>query len=345
MKTCTTPSYDFDYVNAASNYKNKYCPIGETAFGKAIFIMTVGAAAMALALAYFYVFKRKTAERKSCSRRAVLLVAIPSALDMVSTAMATFGSPWVSLSLAFIFKGARVVFSAILTVLLLKRRLYPYHWTSVVLCMLGLVIAASSQLFMYPSTFVGVLLILGSELFKALRVIFEERLMKNEAFEPTFIVGIEGVYGMIVFGTTALIAWLAISGTDGGSFENFPDTMFRIGESPTLIVLLCIFPFVTCVASITSAVVTRNLSAVHNGLISVVRVGILWMFELILYYSFHGSSFGKQLGEAWTPYSSLKLVGFLVIIFSTLLYDEDIKFPCVFKYDHLAQPSKQSSTV
>ena len=336
MKTCSTPSYDFDYVQAASEYKNKYCPFGETAFGKAIFVMTLGGAAMALALVYFYMFRWSRVDKKSCSPRAVLLVAIPSALDMVSTAMATFGIPYISLSLAFIFKGARVVFSAILTVVLLKRRLYSYHWTSVVLCMLGLVVAASSQLFVNPSTFVGIVLILGSELFKALRVIIEERLMKDQAFEPTFIVGIEGVYGVIVFGSTMFIAWLAISGSDGGSFENLPDTLIRIGDFPILIALLCIFPILACIASITSAVVTRNLSAVHNGMISVIRVGLLWMFELILYYSFDGSSFGKQLGEAWTPYSSLKLVGFGIVVFSTLLYDEDIKIPKLFTY-HVAE--------
>ena len=181
MKTCTTPSYEFDYIKAADNYKNKYCPVGETAFGKGIFVMTVGWAAMALALLYFYVFRKKSAPSSSYGRRAVMLVAVPSALDMVSTALSTFGSPWVSLSLAFIFKGGRVVFSAIFTVILLKRRLYPYHWASVCLCLLGLVVAASSQLFMYPSTFVGVLMIMGSELFKALRIVIEERLMKNEA--------------------------------------------------------------------------------------------------------------------------------------------------------------------
>lgn len=334
MKTCSTPSYGYDYVSAASDYKNKYCPVGETAFGKGIFVMTIGWMAMSLALVYFYVFQWPHASRSSCGRRAIMLVAVPSALDMISTALATFGAPWISLSLAFIFKGGRVVFSAILTVVLLKRRLYSYHWASVCLCMLGLLVAASSQLFMYPSTFVGVLLVLGSELFKALRIIMEERLMKDEAFEPTFIVGIEGMYGTLVFLTTLLLVWLCIRGSDGGSFENLQDTLIRAGESPTLISLLCVFPIITCVTSVTSAVVTRNLSAVHNGLISVIRVGILWMFELILFYAFADSSFGKQMGEAWTPYSSLKLVGFLIVLFSTLLYDEDIKIPCLFKYSH-----------
>ena len=345
MKTCGEPSYDFDVASAASNYANKYCPKGQTAFGKGIFLMMMGWAAMATALVYFYFFRRTKAVPTSFGRRAIMLVALPSAIDMISTALSTFATPWISLSLAFIFKGGRVVFSAILTVALLKRKLYPYHWASVVLCMVGLVVCASSQLLTEPSAFLGVLLIVGAELFKALRVVIEERMMKHDSFEPTFLVGVEGAYGVGVFGTALLVAWLAIGGSDGGSFENLPDTMHRISDSPTLIALLCAFVPLTCIASITSAVVTRNLSAVHNGLISVVRVGILWVFELVLFYAFSGASIGKQLGEPWTPYSWLKLTGFGIVLFSTLVYDEDVRIPCFFSYSHLTPPMPDKEQV
>ena len=53
MKTCSERLNEFDYVEAASSSKNKYCPIGETVFGKGIFLMTVGWLAMSPALLYF----------------------------------------------------------------------------------------------------------------------------------------------------------------------------------------------------------------------------------------------------------------------------------------------------
>jgi hypothetical protein len=339
MKFCGPPSYGFDYIDAADKYTNKYCPIGETAFGKGVFIMTVGWTAMTPALIYFYLFRKPKAQIKSYGGRSVALVAIPSALDMVSTVMSVFGAPWISLSLAFIFKGARVVFSALLTVIILKRRLYAHHWTGVVLCIAGLVVAASSQLFSEPSTFVGVLLVLGSEMFKGMRIVVEEKFMKDNHLDPCFLVGIEGLYGSLIFSITLIVVWLGIGGSDGGSFENLGDTLFRISNSPGLIALFCIYPVITCVTSVVSAVVTRNLSAVHNGLISVLRVGILWVVELVLFYSLSDSLFGKQLGEPWTRYSALKLVGFLIVLFSTLLYDEDIRIPRIFKYDHKAGES------
>ena len=334
MKFCGEPSYGIDFIGAADKYTNKYCPIGETAFGKGVFVMTVGWTAMSPALIYFYMVRKRHSDAKSYSSKAVALVAVPSALDMISTVMSVFGSPWISLSLAFIFKGARVVFSALLTVLLLKRRLYAYHWTGVVLCIAGLIVAASSQLFSEPSTFVGVLLVLGSEMFKGMRIVVEERFMKTNKLDPCFLVGIEGLYGSLVFTVTLLVVWLAIGGSDGGSFENLQDTIFRISNSAGLIALFCVYPIITCITSVVSAVVTKNLSAVHNGLISVLRVGILWVIELILFYTLAGNPFGKQLGEPWTRYSILKLVGFLIVLFSTLLYDEDIRLPQIFKYDH-----------
>lgn len=332
IKSCSNPTYDFDELEASKNYMNKYCPVGETAFGKGIFVMTIGWLSMVPSLLYFLIFRKAKSEPKSYGTRAMGLIAVPSAIDMVATALSTYGNPWISLSLAFIFKGGRVVFSAILTVSLLRRKLYMHHWVAVVTCIVGLIVAASSQLLMEPSACWGVVLVLGSELFKALRIVIEERLMKNDSFEPTFLVGIEGVYGSAVFTIALFVAWLGVSGSEGGSFENLPDTFSRIRESSLLIALFCILPPITCIMSITSAVVTRNLSAVHNGLISVVRIGVLWIFELVIYSSFKGSGFGKQIGEPWTQYSWLKLMGLLIVVFSTLLYDEDVKLPCIFKY-------------
>ena len=340
MKTCSEPMGSFDYVEEASHYKNKGCPIGETAFGKGIFLMTIGWAAMTPALVYFALYRKRKACPDSYGLKAMLLVILPSATDMISTVLSTFGMPWISLSLAFIFKGGRVVFSALLTILILNRKLRSYHWMSVGLCVVGLVVAASSQLLSEPSSIYGVLLVLGSELFKGLRVVIEERLMKNESFEPTFLVGVEGLYGTVIFATTLFVVWLGIKGDDHGSFENLEDTVFRISHSDMLIILFSLFPIITCVVSVASAVVTRNLSAVHNGFISVVRVGILWIVELILFYSLQSSPLGKQLGEPWTRLSWLKLAGFIIVLVSSLIYDEDIKLKWIFNYDHSPQTAK-----
>ena len=340
MKTCSEPMGSFDYIDAAGKPKNKNCPIGETSFGKGIFLMTIGWAAMMPALGYFFVFQKRKAPSSAYGARAMTLVLLPSATDMVSTALSTFGLPLLSLSLAFIFKGGRVVFSALLTLCILKRRLHGYHWLSIGLCVIGLVIAASSQLLSEPSSVDGVFLVLGSELFKGLRVVLEERLMKNESFEPTFLVGVEGLFGTIVFASTLFVVWLGVKGDDHGSFENLEDTLYRISQSESLTILFCLFPLITCVVSIASAVVTRNLSAVHNGLISVIRVGILWLVELTLFYSLQ-SSLGKQLGEPWNEYSWLKLLGFAIVVLSSLIYDEDIKLKWFFNYDHLKPVDQQ----
>ena len=340
MKTCSEPLGSFDYIEAADHLKNKYCPVGETAFGKGVFLMTVGWLSMSPALLYFWFARKAKATQGSYGWHAAMLVALPSLTDMISTVLSTFGLPLISLSLAFIFKGARVVFSALLTVFFLRRKLYGYHWLSVCMCVLGLGIGASSQLLSEPSSFGGVVLVLGSEVFKSLRVILEERLMKSKSFEPTFLVGVEGLYGTFIFGVALIVVWLGVSGDDHGSFENLEDTFHRISESRTLLALLLIFPVVTCITSIASAVVTKNLSAVHNGFISVARVGILWIFELIMYYSLTGSPIGKQLGEPWNEYSWLKLIGFIVVFVSTLIYDEDLKLRCWFHYNHLLPASQ-----
>lgn len=161
IKSCSFPTYDFDELEASKNYMNKYCPVGETAFGKGIFVMTIGWLSMVPSLLYFLVFRKAKSDPKSYGTRAMGLVAVPSAIDMVATALSMYGNPWISLSLAFIFKGGRVVFSAILTVLLLRRKLNMHHWVAVVTCIVGLIVAASSQLLMEPSAFGALYLFLA----------------------------------------------------------------------------------------------------------------------------------------------------------------------------------------
>ena len=118
LRTCSEAS---DAVTGDVSYKSMYCPSGESAFDKSIFVMTVASLAMIPALCLFFLYRRKEVERGSHGVKSVLIVGIPSSIDIVSTVLSTYGQTWIAASLAFVLKGGRVVFSAILSRFLLKR--------------------------------------------------------------------------------------------------------------------------------------------------------------------------------------------------------------------------------
>jgi hypothetical protein len=155
-----------------------------------------------------------------------------------------------------------------------------------------------------------------------------------------FVVGMEGIYSIIFLVPTLFLAWLVIPGKDGGSLENLEDTFYRISNSNILTVLLSILPIVVVVLAIAGVMIIKYLTGVHNALISVLRSVVAWALELILYYSLP-AYLAAQYGVPWEKYSPLKLVGFVMVILATLMYDGTLKIRKLFYYPESPEKKDQ----
>ena len=332
--TCGYPSYYDGTVLLDPKQKSK-CLNGQSAFEKTFFLSTIVFISMCFSLPLFWFWRRKYVSKGSYNKKMVLLMIIPSMFECVAFCLGTYAQILMALSLAMIMKGAKVVFSAIFTVTFLKRKLENYHWFAVVFCVAGLAIAGGSE-YLNNSDNVGTILLgtammLSCECLKAFHIIFDEKMFKHNKCDVTFVVGLEGVYSCIVLIPVMLLAWLVIGGDDGGSFENLQDTFYRIGESTTISGILCVYPITVLIVTIAGAMVTKHLSGVHNALISVTRSILVWALELIFAYA-APKEIARMYGQRWGPYTYLKLIGFILVILATLVYDEDIKLPWLFKY-------------
>lgn len=311
------------------------CPPGQTRFRKSIFLSTVVFSSMVLVLFYFVAFRRKTADPATYSRKMMLLMFIPSILECVALVLGFYAQGIMSLSLSMIMKGAKVVFSAMFTVTFLHRKQYAYHWFAVFFCLAGLAIAGTSE-YLNKVTDAGYIVLgcclcLAAECMKAFRVIYDEKMLKVNNCDTTFVVGMEGLYSMVFLVPTLLLVWLAIPGSDNDSVEHLPDTLYRISNSPMLIGLFSTLPIVVVFLAVAGMMIIKYLTGVHNALISVARSIAAWAFELVFYYA-APASLSAQYGEAWGTYSPLKLVGFLMVIIATLIYDGSLRLPCFFDY-------------
>ena len=341
----STCGYSLHYdgtVLVDPKHKSK-CINGETPFDKTFFLSTIVFISMCFSMPLFLFWRRKRSEASSYSKRMVILMIIPSLFESVAFCMGTYAQILMALSLAMIMKGAKVVFSAIFTVTFLKRKLEKFHWFSVGLCVGGLAIAGSSEYLnnsdKVGTIMLGVAMMLSCECFKAFHIIFDEKMFKHNKCDVTFVVGMEGIYSCILLIPITLLAWLAIPGSDDGSLENLADTFYRIGESSTISGIMCVYPITVLIVTIAGAMVTKHLSGVHNALISVARSILIWALELIFFYA-APKNISRMYGQPWGPYTYLKLIGFVCVIVATLIYDEDIKLPCLFNY-----PAKQEETV
>lgn len=308
------------------NLEGKVVPFKRSFFVAFILFCSV----MLAFIPYIYMKRKNPTEVSSITRRSLLRVALSGFCDACAQIFVIFGAANIPVSLFMILKGSRALFSAGLSIFMLRKKLHIYQWVSIAICIAGL---ALSSLGSYLSgttppnnLLMGIGFVLLAEAFRSVRIVYDERMMKVYDYDPLMIISLEGVYGTLISGA-ALIAVNFISGSDMGSVENFDNTIYMIDHSTILIILLALFPIWVNAMYISGMLVTKIISAVYNAVVTVATVVVVWVYEILIHYLV-----STDYGAPWTNYSFIQLVGFVFIVISTLMYDGTLKFPKYFRY-------------
>jgi hypothetical protein len=303
----------------------------EGSFKRGFFVAFVLFCSVMLAfIPYVYLKRKNPKEVSSIDRRALIRTALSGFCDACAQILVIQGNAKIAVSLLMILKASRAIFSAGLQIVWLRRRLHSYQIWSLVLCTLGLGLASLASFLAKKTTnsnlALGISFVLLAEMFRSVRIVYDEKLMKEYNYEPCMIIALEGVYGTLISGT-ALIAVNFIGGDDMGSLENLANTIYMIDNSTILIILLALFPIWVNGMYLSGIFVTKYVSAVFNAVLTVATVVVVWLYEIGIHYLVD-----SRYGAAWNKYSYLQLIGFVVITFATLLYDGTLKIPRLFHY-------------
>ena len=313
------------------------CPEGEVKFERPVLNALMMVGSMSLSLIFYYFFRHGKADVPSIRRKLYGYIVLPAAIDVVTCGLLMAGSMYIPMSLVLILKGIRIFFSSILVIIIFKRKQRGYNWGGVGIAMFGVGMAALSAILnnsidasaTATSPVMGIILVLASEFCRSLMVVVQEYLMKVNRCDPTFMIGLQGVYGGAMIVGMMVVSWLVIPGKDAGnSFENLPVTFQLISESGFIIALMSVLPIVACTGFICSALVTKRLSSVHNAMASVMMTALVWLIELVIHYGIDA-----RYGKKWGLYSPLQLVGFIFVVLGLLVYDGSvIQIKSLFSY-------------
>lgn len=281
---------------------------------------------------YIYLRKKNPKEVSGIGRKSAMRVGLSGSCDAVAQICTILSLGMIPASLLMVLKGSRAVFSAVLSIVMLKRNLRSYQWTSLALCMGGLGVASIGQFLsgQTPSGNLGfgIAMVLLAEAFRSVRMVYDERLMRVYKYSPFMIVSMEGATGTIVATIAIIIVnFLPSEKGVGGVYESFENTMYMIGGSPAMIALIVTFPIWVNSMYLSGIYVTKLISAVYNAVVTVLTVAVVWAVELALYYGSDG-----VYGDQWTIYSLMQIGGFLLILLSTVMYDATLKIPRLFDY-------------
>jgi len=312
--------------------KSKDCDPGHVRFNRPFFAGTVLFFGMAFTLIPYYFLRHNKPGVTKVDKMTFVNMILPSVLEFVGQTMFLMGAMRIPMSLSLTLKGARVVFSALLLVIFLKRKLFAFHWVAIVLTLVGIVISSlkemiqpsSSKEFTTADVLIGIALVLAGEFIRSMRTVLEEKLMKKLKYDALLVVGLQGIYALVL-SVPALFVVNAIQ-TSKGPLEDINVTMSQFFSSSIVMGISFTTPITVPGLFVSGAYVTKLMSAVHNALTTIITNSIVWALALIVY------AIDDKRGEKLVALSSVQLVGFLIVLFASLMYDAIIRIPKIFYY-------------
>jgi hypothetical protein len=274
------------------------------------------------------------------------LLALPAAFDLLATFLANVGLLYVTVSVFQLMKCVVIVFVALLKVTVLKDRLRGYMWIGIGMNTLAAMLVGASS-FADSSNQennnddhhagFGILMIILSCVVQALQYVYEEKLMdEGQNAPPLVVVGMEGVWGLVL--TTLVVYPVAymLPGGDMGSNERFDDAIAMLVHSPLAQLIVLIYLLVILGYNVFAVSVTYLLNSIWHAILDNFRPITVWGTDLLLFYVFTNGVFG----EVWTVWSWLQLAGMVLLLSGTAVYNGTIKIPG-FVY---LEPIEESAT-
>lgn len=249
----------------------------------------------------------------------------PAMCDLVGTSIMYIGLNLTYASSFQMLRGAVIIFTGLLSVAFLGRRLRSYEWLGILLVMCGLVVVGMSDI-LFPdshatkgpnSIITGDLLIVLAQVITASQMVIEEKFVTKYKVAPLQAVGWEGFFGFVVLGILLVPMYFIPAGNTifqnpGGQLEDAIDGFIQIKNSWH--VCLGVIGTVLSISFFNFAgiSVTKELSATTRMVLDSVRTLVIWLFSLAV---------------RWQSFNWTQIVGFLVLILGMFLYNNVIIRP------------------
>jgi drug/metabolite transporter (DMT)-like permease len=294
--------------------------------------------------------KREQEEPQQASTtKKLLLTAPPAFLDLVAMILMLIGMLFLPASIWQMLRGANIIFAAILTIVILRRKLRAYHWVGVSLALVGILIVSAAALSAGGSdsgdsdssksgndVAIGVGIVIFAQVIQATQIILEEELLNDLGMEPMLVVGVEGLWGLL-FMCVIMPILMFLPGSDNGHVEDSVDTYRFLMNSSSAQAVVVAYMVSVATYNVSGMMVTQSLTGVMRVMLEATRTLTIWIFNLFWHYSVDSKS---KFGEEWTNWSYLQAAGFLVLIIGQATYGRKIEWPCL-SYDEPEPPAEE----
>ncbi|RMZ91403.1 hypothetical protein DV736_g1369, partial [Chaetothyriales sp. CBS 134916] len=278
----------------------------------------------------------------------LVLLALPACCDIAGTTLMNVGLLFVAASIYQMTRGALVLFVGLFSVLFLKRKLYLYHWLSLVIVVAGVALVglagaiwSGQQRPDVPAgedldlkavvhvarhmvaqatdaavvrTVVGIFLIAGAQIFTATQFCLEEWILEKYALEPLKVVAWEGLFGLLVTLLIQAILHFTVGVSKAGKNGYFDAAEgYRQVFSHRSIAISSLAIMISIGGfNFFGLSVTRSISATSRSIIDTCRTLFIWIISL---------------GLGWESFKWLQVVGFALLVYGTFMFNDLVRLP------------------
>ena len=172
----------------------------------------------------------------------------------------------------------------------------------------------------------GILLVVLAQALQATQTIVEEKLLHDVDAPATLIVGMEGLYGLLLCSCISMPIAYFLPGPEGqGLHENTLDSFVMLWKNPALLWVCIAYVVVILVFNLFGMMITQVTDAMVRNIMEPIRTLLVWVtMVFICYVCTH-----QHMGERVNTWSLLQLGGFLILSVGVLIYNDVIRFKCL----------------
>nr|XP_020483636.1 solute carrier family 35 member F6 [Labrus bergylta] len=247
-----------------------------------------------------------------------LLFFPPAMCDMTATSIMYVALNMTSASSFQMLRGAVIIFTGLLSVAFLGRRLIPSQWLGIFITIVGLVIVGVADFFSgnrssehkLSDVITGDLLIIMAQVIVSVQMVLEEKFVYKHDVHPLKAVGTEGFFGFIVLSLLLIpMYFIHVGGFSDNPrqvLEDALDAFCQIGHQPLILLALLGNTVSIAFFNFAGISVTKEISATTRMVLDSLRTLVIWAVSLAL---------------GWEVFHGLQVLGFLVLLIGAGLYN------------------------
>nr|XP_056709003.1 solute carrier family 35 member F6 [Euleptes europaea] len=246
-----------------------------------------------------------------------LLFLPPALCDMTGTSLMYVALNMTSASSFQMLRGAVIIFTGLLSVAFLRRKLVLSQWLGILVTILGLVVVGLADLLnnndathKLSEVITGDLLIILAQVIVAIQMVLEEKFVYKHNVHPLQAVGTEGFFGFVILSLLLVPMYYIPGGSFSGNprkvLEDALDGFCQIGHVPLIVVALLGNISSIAFFNFAGISVTKEISATTRMVLDSLRTVVIWAVSLAV---------------GWEVFHGLQILGFIILLVGAALYN------------------------